>query len=177
MPDDEETCPANSLVEDSGDGEWVDPPPECPYNCPYDPMNPQRPEYVDEVVESDIVAKRPDVRTVDTDETQNDSNMTTIVRKTSSQADVHFQNVWQTKWETKVGVLSKPEFSDMFSEEIEWEIAHQKWNTDRVKDTDMWELDASAVYYVVSKFADDGVDVTVSDEVHEAYLSAVEEDA
>lgn len=173
----ENSCPEVAGVEQSEDEEWVNPPPECPYNCPYDPMNPQRPEYADETVESDIVAPRPDVVSLDENDTESipEKSMTSLLRQTGAQADVHFQNVWQTKWETKVGVSSKKEYADVFSEELDWDISHHKWNSDRVQDTDMWEIDAEALFYVVTVFSMKGIDVTISDEVRDAYLEAVTE--
>jgi hypothetical protein len=178
MSDEQEECPASVSITQDEDEEWVDPPPECPYNCPYDPMNPQRPEYVDSTIESDIVAQRPEIRSeIDSSESQVSEGevMTAIIRQTRSEAEVHFQNVWQTNWGTKVGVKSKPEYSDIFSEELEWDVAHQKWNTDRVQDTEMWEIDASAVFYVASVFSIRDIDLTIDDEVHTAYIEAVED--
>jgi len=90
-----------------------------------------------------------------------------ILRKTSHTADVHFKNVWVSDFgEKKVGVVSSPEFSDIFSDVLNWDDTHHRWNSDRVKDTEMWEVDLQAVFLVASVFIDmEDVDVTIDEEV------------
>ena len=95
-----------------------------------------------------------------------------ILRPTSHEEDVHFTNVWETKWdEKKVGVQSKRELSYIFSDELEWERHHQKWTSDRVKNTDMWEIDLSSVFFVACVFLQEGHTVTIDDEVWAAFLA------
>lgn len=95
----------------------------------------------------------------------------TILRPTSHDGSVHFKQVWESDWdERKVGVQSKRKFSYVFSEELEWEEHHQRWGSERVEDTDMWEIDLSSVFYVACVFLEEGETVTISDEVWKAYL-------
>lgn len=95
-----------------------------------------------------------------------------ILRPTSHEEDVHFVEVWETKWdEKKVGVRSKRELSYIFSDELEWERHHQKWKSDRVKNTDMWEVDLSSVFYLACFFLQEGHTVTIDDKVWSAFLA------
>ena len=95
-----------------------------------------------------------------------------IIRPSGHTADVHFQNVWESEFnEKKVGVKSQKEYAFIFQDKLDWERSHHRWETERVEDTDMWEIDLQAVYYVVCAFVDEGVDVTVSDEVWRAFVN------
>lgn len=96
-----------------------------------------------------------------------------ILRPTSHQEDVHFKKVWESKWnEKKVGVKSSREFSYIFSDELEWEDHHQRWTSERVEDTDMWEIDLSSVWFVACFFLQEGCSVTIDDSVWAEYMSS-----
>lgn len=92
-----------------------------------------------------------------------------LLRRTGHKADVCFVKVWENEWEKKVGVLSKREYADVFSDELDWDKSHHRWNSDEVKDTDMWEVDLSALFYVASAFIDRDLDVTIAAEVFKEY--------
>ena len=94
-----------------------------------------------------------------------------ILRPTSHEADVHFCNVWSTDWEKKIGVKSKREYSYIFSDELEWERSHHRWESDRVEDTDMWEIDLDSVFYVACVCLQEGLTVTIDDDVWAGYMS------
>lgn len=170
MTQSNDECPKNISV--SSDDNRVDPLPECPYNCPYDPMNPNRPDYVEDTIEENIRAQKPDVRSVEPVRNEEENHMTSITRETGSEAEVHITNVWESKWGVKVGVRSKKEYSYVFSDELNWNFSHHKWNTPRVEDTDLWEIDLDALWYVVSVFVSEDIDVTVDDEVRERYVKS-----
>lgn len=97
------------------------------------------------------------------------STMSILLRETDHNADIHIKEVWETDFDKKVGVVSKKEYADIFSEELDWNEHHQKWDTERTGGTDMWEIDLSSVMYVAVLFADRGVDITIDDEVFNAY--------
>lgn len=137
--------------------------PECPYNCPYDPSKEEREEVSGVISEEEIEEEVPSP----------ELTMTAIMRETDHKGELHFQNVWQTDFGPKVGVESKPEYSEVFNE-LDWEKAHHKWNSDRVSDTNMWEVDLDAVMYVSFYFVRNQIDVTIDDEVREKYLRSQE---
>lgn len=95
-----------------------------------------------------------------------------IIRETNHESDVHFCNVWDTEWdEKKVGVKSQKKYADIFSEKLDWERSHHRWGSERVEDTDMWEIDLDSVFYVACAFVDDGADVTIDQEVWMAFIN------
>lgn len=95
-----------------------------------------------------------------------------IVRPSGHKADVHFENVWESEFnEKKVGVWSQKKYAFIFQDKLDWERSHHRWETDRVQDTKMWEIDLEAVFYVICAFADEGADVTVDDEVWRAFVN------
>jgi len=98
------------------------------------------------------------------------SIMSLLLRETDHETEIHIKEVWSTDFEYKAGIVSKKEYSDIFSEELEWDDHHQKWDTERTSGTDMWEIDLSSVFDVALLFLDRGVDVTIDDEVREAYM-------
>lgn len=95
-----------------------------------------------------------------------------IIRPTGHEADVHFENVWESEFnEKKVGVRSQKKYAFIFQDKLDWERSHHRWESDRVQDTDMWEIDLEAVFYVVCGFTDEGADVTVDKEVWRAFVN------
>lgn len=133
--------------------------PECPYNCPYSPTKEERPDYDTEAEVSEI-----------TEEVyEEEAIMGAILRSTDHETEIHFQNVWQTDFGLKVGVTSTKQHKDIFND-LEWEKSHHRWKTERVENTEMWEVDLDAVFYVAAVFFDHDVDVTIEDSVLEAYI-------
>lgn len=95
--------------------------------------------------------------------------MTIVLRNSNYAADVHVAELWRTQFGLKVGIKSKPEYSDVFNE-LDWEKAHHKWSTERTEDTDMWEVDFDALLYVLFYFLKNDIDVTIEEEIREEYL-------
>ncbi len=102
-------------------------------------------------------------------------DMSVIVRETDHECDIHIQNVWETDFGKKVGVVSKKEYADIFSDQLDWDHHHQKWSSERTENTDMWEVDLDSVFAVVSLLAARDVDVTITDEVLTAYRQQINE--
>jgi hypothetical protein len=102
-----------------------------------------------------------------------ESRMSVLIRETNHEADVHIQNVWETDFGLKVGVVSKKKYAEIFSDELEWEDHHQKWDTKRTSGTDMWEVDLDSVFDVAMLFSARQADVTISPEVADAYVENV----
>lgn len=95
-----------------------------------------------------------------------------VVRPTGHEAGVHIKDVWESEYgELKVGVKSKREYAEIFSEKLDWDRSHHRWNSERVEDTDMWEIDLDALFYVICAFVDENADVTVDDEVWRAFVN------
>jgi len=103
------------------------------------------------------------------DRYNSDAVMPIIVRSTEHQSDVHIAEVWETRFEMKMGVQSKKEYKEIFTDELSWEDHHPKWSSERVSGTQMWEVDLSALFDVILLFSERDVDVTVADEVLESY--------
>lgn len=108
-----------------------------------------------------------------TDVDANDMNV--ILRTSEHESDVHFSEVWDTKWGMKVGVDSPKEASDVFSEKLDWDTSHHKWKSPRVKDTKKWEVDLEALFYVAVVMLNQGYKVSVDDDALTEYLSTFEE--
>lgn len=136
--------------------------PKCPYNCPYKPSNEERPDVEDPVSESEIEA------------CPNTDSMTAVIRSSDYEGDVHIKTLWQTQFGPKVGIKSDPEYADVFNR-LDWEIAHHKWNSQRTKGTEMWEVDLDALMYVCFFFVEQGVDVTIEDDIREKYIDEMED--
>lgn len=100
--------------------------------------------------------------------------MNVILRTSEHDSDVHFSEIWETKWGKKVGVSSPKEASDVFSEQLDWDTSHHKWKSPRVSDTKKWEVDLEATFYVALVMLNEGYKVSVDDEVLTEYLSAME---
>lgn len=100
---------------------------------------------------------------------QEQAIMSILLRETDHNAEIHVKQLFDTDFGKKVGVVSKKEYADIFSEELEWNQHHQKWDTERVGGTDMWEVDLSSLFDVAALFIARGVDVTVCDEAMQAY--------
>lgn len=95
-----------------------------------------------------------------------------IIRPSGHEADVHFENVWDSEFnEKKVGVRSQKKYAFIFQDKLDWDRSHHRWESDRVKDTKMWEIDLDSVFYVVCAFADEGADVTVNEDVWRAFVN------
>ncbi len=131
--------------------------PRCPYNCPYKPSNDDRPEPSEPVDEEPI------------EKCKLETDMTTVIRQTDYQADVHAKECWSTDFGPKVGITSKPEYSDIWYS-LDWERSHHKWESPRTEGTDMWEADLGALLYISLSFVVEGIDVTMSDEIRELFL-------
>lgn len=140
--------------------------PRCPYECPYKPSKAEQSE-----IEGSISSSEIEQPTNDRQPT-NDTPMTAIIRTSDYEGDVHVAELFETDFGRKVGIISKPEYSDVFNE-LDWDTAHHKWDTERTKGTDMWEVDLDALLYVTFHFLKHDVDVTVDDDIREAYLEAL----
>lgn len=137
--------------------------PECPYNCPYDPSKEERQDVEEPIsecpIEKDVPKPEPD----------STGDMTAILRTSDYEGDVHVDQIWDTNFGPKVGIQSEPEYAEVFNN-LDWEKAHHKWNSERVTDTEMWEVDLDALMYVCFFFLNEGVDVTIDDGIREAYM-------
>ena len=95
-----------------------------------------------------------------------------LIRGTDFEGDVRFCNVWDSDWdEKKVGVQSEKKYAHIFQDKLDWDRSHHRWNSERVQDTEMWEIDLGSVFYVACAFVDEGVDITIDDEVWRAFVN------
>lgn len=141
--------------------------PECPYNCPYDPAKDERQEVEEPISECEIAKE------VQSGNESPEEAMTAILRTSDYEGDVHVDTLWETNFGPKVGIKSQPEYAEVFNE-LDWEKAHHKWNSERVTDTEMWEVDLDALMYVCFFFLNEGVDVTIDDDIREQYIRSQE---
>lgn len=144
----------------------------CPFACPYNPDRETRPVYSEDITVEEIPDKIEQTPKPTKSKSEINEIMPLILRETDHVAEIHFKQVWETDYETKVGVTSKKQYAHIFSEKIDWERAHQRWSSERVDDTDMWEVDLDQAFYVAAMFADEGVEVTFADEVWKELLKS-----
>lgn len=96
-------------------------------------------------------------------------DMTVIIRETDHACEIHARETWETSFETKVGVESKKEYSDIWNS-LDWNEHHAKWDSDRVGSTNMWECDLDSLFVVILLFAEHGVEMSVTEDVWKKYL-------
>lgn len=129
----------------------------------------------DEQIEEISIAEDDIAQYKEIAETERRETMAELIRHTEHKAEMHVKEIWATKYGYKVGMTSTKDNAHVF-EDIDWSVAHHKWNSDRVEDTDMWEFDLEALFYVTSVFFDKGIDVTIEDEIVKYYLKAKEDE-
>ena len=117
----------------------------------------------DETSENDISGQMPEPKV---------EQSSLLLRLTGHNADVHFTNVWINDYnEKKVAVKSRREYSYIFSDELEWEKSHHRWNSKRVEDTKMWEIDLKALFYVACVFINENAEVTIDEQVWREFIA------